>query len=112
MSTVLELQRVMADKARPTEEREAAARHILALREREADLIPDDDPAVLRLMRTVGGEEWLLYWPELANRTLPEAKQIVRLHRIIGDETKAYRERAEAEAAVMAVRRKLRGDRD
>ena len=78
---------------------------------REWDSIPDNDAAVLSLMERVEGQEYLLYWPEYANRSLKEAKEVVYLRQVSGDTTKSTTLRAEAENALMAIRQKLRGDK-
>jgi hypothetical protein len=73
--------------------------------------IAHNDPDVLHLMRTVTGEDWLQYWPERANRSLAEAKHIVRLDRIARDKTNPYQDRQEAVQAITVIRKRLRGDR-
>jgi hypothetical protein len=73
--------------------------------------IPDDDPALVPLMEKIESADYLAFWPEHKNRSLDEAKEIIWLRRIIGDASRSRTERWEAENALIAIRRKLQGDR-
>lgn len=110
-ATIEQLQRIINDENRSIEERRTAAEHILRLQQRaEWAAIPDDDPEVISLMERVEGAEYLTFWPEYKNRTLEEAKEVAYLRRVSRDTTKTSGQRTEAEQALMAIRRKLRGD--
>lgn len=77
----------------------------------ELAAIPDDDPEVRSLLERVEGAEYLKYWPEYKNRNLQEAKEIVFLRRASRDASRSSIERAKTENALMAIRRRLRGDK-
>jgi glutamyl-tRNA reductase len=113
ITTIEELQKIVADNSRSERERRQAAEHIINLQRDYAarwSAIPDNDPDVLSLTEKLEGQEYLQYWPEYKNRTLGEAKEIVYLRRVSRDTSRHHQERSEAENALMTIRRKLRGD--
>jgi hypothetical protein len=71
--TIEELRKIIADESRPTEEREAAARHILALQGEQRTEISDTDPDLAKILHDPDSEMAKLC-PGFFATTLPEAK--------------------------------------
>jgi hypothetical protein len=74
MRTIEELSKIVNDETRPTEEREAAARHILALQGEQGTEISDADPDLARVLHDPDSEMAKLC-PGFFATTLPEAKR-------------------------------------
>jgi hypothetical protein len=112
LSTILELQQIVADESRSIEDREAAAKHILTLQGQVDDGadIPDDDPDLARFLVDPDSEIARLF-PRLvatdlagAKRKLAQSRHEKSLLATAGNEALPIQQRIEAAVAWRSLR--------